>query len=91
MSKYELPEEILAGELIYIHGIHDKSSYSWGWAVVVDGPSRGFTKDKLVKVWKVLFRGKLVQLRLEEFTRFAWYNRHLIHEDDPTTPKKMVS
>ena len=91
MSKYKLPDDILSGELVYIHGIHNKASYSWGWAVVVEGPLRRFIKDELVKVWKVLFRGKLVQLRLEEFTRFAWYNKHLIHEDNPTTPKKMVS
>ena len=78
-SKYPLPEELSPGELIYIHGIHKPEPYSWGWGILVTGPYES-RKDK-VTVWKVLFRGKLVQLRLDEFTRFAWYNKHLFYEN----------
>ena len=81
-NEYPLPEDSLDGELVYIHGIHNPEPYSWGWGLLVNGPSDIPTdEDGQVKVWKVLFRGKLVQLRFEEFTRFAWYNKHLFHEN----------
>tara|TARA_A100001011_G_C14131405_1_gene765607 strand:+ start:399 stop:674 length:276 start_codon:yes stop_codon:yes gene_type:complete len=91
VAEYKLPDGILSGELVYIHGIHDFTRYSWGWALAIDGPLESLVEDRKVDVWKVLFRGKLVLLRSEEFTRFAFYNRHLTNEDKPNTPKKMVS
>lgn len=68
------------GALVWIHGIHNDEPYSWGWAMIVEEPARIRNPEKFVKVWKVLFRGKLVSLREEEFTQFAWYNRHLFNE-----------
>ena len=81
ITKYPLPKEISTGELIYIHGIHNPKVYSWGWAMVLSGPVIVEESKGKVQFWKVLFRGKLVQLRLEEFTRFAWYNKHLFYEN----------
>ena len=79
-------EKVENGELVYVHGIHNPEPYSWGWAMVIERQCLN-VESKLVKVWKVLFRGKLVLLESEEFTRFKFYNKHLFNENF----KKMVS